>query len=144
MVAWCKFAAIDFNQRKPLEQAKTKSRDGRYNVCFSKIKNTWSAKPIKDLKSPDVFSNLVDLMEKSDIEKKKLAKIELPCIPRNIVSDEKPDKKDIVKKQKLKIFNLMFDYFCNTVSYHNPLFTFFIHKCFHINVFFIFVYSKTL
>ena len=38
-------------------------------------------------------------MEKYDIEKKKLAKTELPCIPRNIVSDEKPDKKDIVKKQ---------------------------------------------
>ena len=31
-------------------------------------------------------------MEKYDIEKKKLAKIELPYIPRNIVSDEKPDK----------------------------------------------------
>ena len=34
----------------------------------------------------------------------------------------------------------MFDYFCNTVSYHNPLFTFFIHKCFHINVFFNFIH----
>ena len=48
LVARCKFAAIDFNQRKTLEQAKMKSRDGRYNVCFSKIKKTWSAKPIKD------------------------------------------------------------------------------------------------
>ena len=59
MVAWCKLAATDFNQT--LEQAKTKRGDDRYNACFSKITKTCSAKPIKDTKSLDVFSNLVDL-----------------------------------------------------------------------------------
>ena len=37
---------------------------------FSEIRKTWSAKPIKDTKSLNVFSNLVDLTEKSAIEKK--------------------------------------------------------------------------
>ena len=44
MVAQCKLAAIDFNQGETLEQAKTKSGDDRYNVCFSKTMKTWSAK----------------------------------------------------------------------------------------------------
>ena len=34
MVAWCKLAAINFNQGQTLEQAKTKSGDDRYSVCF--------------------------------------------------------------------------------------------------------------
>ena len=79
---------------------KMKSVDNRYNVCFSKITKTWSAKPIKDMKSLNVLSNLVDLTEKSVIEKKKLTEIELPDIPRNIDSVEKPNKKDIAKNQK--------------------------------------------
>ena len=49
------------------------------------------------MKSLDVFSDLVDLTEKSVIEMKKLTEIELPDIPRNIASVEKTDKKDIVK-----------------------------------------------
>ena len=39
MVARCKLAAINFNQRETLDQAKTKSGDDRY-VCFSKITKT--------------------------------------------------------------------------------------------------------
>ena len=100
MVAWCKLAAINSNQWETLEQANTKSGDDRYNVCLSKIMKTWSAKPVKDTKSFDVFSNLVDLTEKSVIEKKKLTEIELPDIPRNIGSVEIPDRKDIVKNRK--------------------------------------------
>ena len=97
IVARCQLAAINFNQGETLAQAKTKSGDDLYNVCFSKITKTWSAKPINDMKSLDVFSNLVDLTEKSVIEMKKLTEIELPDIPRNIASVEKTDKKDIVK-----------------------------------------------
>ena len=63
---------------------------------------TWSVKPIKDRKSLDVFSNLVDLTEKCFIEKKNLTEIELPHIPRNIASVEKPNKKDIAKNQKAR------------------------------------------
>ena len=78
-----------------------KSGDDCYNVCFSKITKTWSAKPITDTKSLDIFSNLMDLTEKSVIEKKKLTETELPDIPRNIASVEKPIKKIyIVKNQK--------------------------------------------
>ena len=61
MVARCKLAAIDFNQGEALEQAKTKSGDDHYNVCFLRITKTWSSKSIKDTKSLFVFSNLVDL-----------------------------------------------------------------------------------
>ena len=100
MVARCKLAPIDFNQGATLEQVKAKSGDDRSNVCFSKITKTWSAKPINDTKSLDVISKLVDLTEKSVIEKKKLTEIELPDIPRNIASVEKPDKKNIVKNPK--------------------------------------------
>ena len=63
---------------------------------------TWSAKPTKNRKSLDVFSNLVDLKEKSVIEKK-ITEIELPDIPRNIASAEKPNKKDIVKYRKSRL-----------------------------------------
>ena len=63
---------------------------------------TWSAKPIKDTKFLDVFSNLVDLPEACVIEKKKLTEIELPHIPRNIASVERPDKKDFAKNQKAR------------------------------------------
>ena len=100
MVTWCKLAAINFNQGETLDQAKMKSGDDCYKVYFSKIMKTWYAKLIKDMKSLDVFSNLVDLMEKSVIEKKKLTEIELPDIPRNIAPVEKPDKKDVLKNQK--------------------------------------------
>ena len=60
----------NIEQEETLEQAKTKSGDDCYDVLFSKITKSWSAKPIKDTKSLDVFSNLVDLTEKSVIEKK--------------------------------------------------------------------------
>ena len=39
-------------------------------MFLEKITKTWSAKPIKDMKSLDIFSNLVDPAEKSVIEKK--------------------------------------------------------------------------
>ena len=52
------------------------------------------------MKSFNVFSNLVDLTEKSVIENNKLTEIELPDIPRNTESVEKPDKEDIGKTQK--------------------------------------------
>ena len=47
-----------------------------------------------------MFTNLVDLTEKPVIGKKKLTEVQLPDIPRNIASVEKPDRKDIVKNQK--------------------------------------------
>ena len=109
LVTGCKLAAIDFNQGETLDQAKAKSGDDRYYVCFSKITKNWSAKPIKDTKSLDVFSNSVDLTRKPVIKKRKLTEIELSDIPRNIASV----KRNPIKKmsQKVKIRNLMFDYF---------------------------------
>ena len=100
MVARCKLTAIDFSQGETLEQEITKSGNDRYNICSSKITKTWSAKPIKDTKSLDVFPNLVDLTEKFVIGKKKLTEIGLSDIPRNIAIFEKSDKKHIVKNQK--------------------------------------------
>ena len=74
IVARCKLAAINFNQGEIREQAKTKSGDYRY-LCFSKITKTWAVKPVKYANSLDVFSNLVDLTEKSVIETKKLTQL---------------------------------------------------------------------
>ena len=55
---------------------------------------------MKDTKSFDVFSTLVDLTEKFVIKKKDLNEIEFSNIPRNIESVKKSDKNDIVKNQK--------------------------------------------
>ena len=57
MVAQCKLAVIDFNQGQELEKAKTMSGNKRFNVCFSKVTKSWTAKAIKEQKSMAMFLN---------------------------------------------------------------------------------------
>ena len=100
MVARCKLAAIDFNQGQGLQQAKTKQGDERYNVCFSKITKTWSAKPIKETKSLTFFGNLVDKTVHAVLEGKKFKTIPTPNLPKNIAPIEKPEKHVVLRNQK--------------------------------------------
>jgi len=100
MVARCKLAAMDFNQGQGLQQAKTMQGDERYNVCFSKITKTWSAKPIKETKSLALFSNFVDQTVDAVLEGKKFKDLPTSNLPRNIAPIEKPDKLVVLRNQK--------------------------------------------
>ena len=50
MVTRSQLAIMDFNKGSKLEHATTKAGEKRYNVCFLKITNSWSWKPIKGKK----------------------------------------------------------------------------------------------
>ena len=60
MYARSQLAILDFNSGSHLEQAKTKAGNKRYNVSFSKITKTWSAKPIKEKKNTYIFTKMVN------------------------------------------------------------------------------------
>jgi len=53
-------AILDFNSGSELEQAKTRDGKDRHNVVFSKVTKLWQAKPIKEKKSREFLSKLVD------------------------------------------------------------------------------------
>ena len=102
IVARCKLAAIDFNQGQKLELAKTMSGNKRFNVCFSKVTKSLAAKPIKEQKSIAMFFELVDQTVKAVIQKTTFKEKENIKIPKNIASIPKPDKKDVVRNQRLR------------------------------------------
>ena len=72
----------------------------RFNVCFSKVTKSWAAKPIKELKSMAMFSELVDQTIKAVIEKTTFEEKENIKISKNIAPIPKPDKKDVVRNQR--------------------------------------------
>lgn len=100
MVSRCKLAAIDFNSGQHLQKAKTKKGDNRYNVCFSKITKTWSAKPIKEAKEFSNFQRLVDENVDAVIPNKTFRDLPTKNLPKNIAPVEKPDKQVFIKNQK--------------------------------------------
>ena len=57
MIARPQLAILDFNSGRNLNQATTKEGEKRYNT--SKMTATWSAKPIKEKKSDEVFQKLI-------------------------------------------------------------------------------------
>ena len=59
MIARTQLAILDFNSGSNLNQATTKEGKKRYNTSFSKMTATWSAKPIKEKKSDEVFQKLI-------------------------------------------------------------------------------------
>ena len=103
MVARCKLVAIDFNQGQKLEQAKATSGNNRFNVCFSKVTKSWTAKPIKEQKRMAMFWELVDQTVKAVIEKRIFEEKENIKIPKNIAPISTPDKKDFVRNQRSRI-----------------------------------------
>ena len=103
MIARCKLAAINFNQGQILDQeAKTKAANCHYNYCFSKVTKTWVAKPVKEKKCLDVFTDLVDKTVAAVLEKREIEELQPLSIPPNIASKEKPSKEEILKGHRSK------------------------------------------
>lgn len=102
-------AAIDctnsFSKKNDVNISFFKLPKEHYNVCFSKITKTWSAKPIKETKSLALYSNLVDQTFGAVLEGKQFKAILTQNFPRNIAPIEKPDKLVVLGNQKSR-FNV--------------------------------------
>ena len=60
----------------------------------------WSAKPIKETKSREFLTGLVNRTLEIIEENTVLELPKLPKIPKNIAPTPKPDKKDVVSNQR--------------------------------------------
>ena len=65
--------------------------------CFQKA--TWSAKPIKEKKSDEVFQKLIFRTEELIFKNLQLPVPEIPTLPANIALTPKPNKEDIITTQ---------------------------------------------
>ena len=61
--------------------------------------STWSAKPIKEKKSIEIFQKLIVRTEELVSKKLTLPIPEIPTLPANIASTPKPNKEDIIATQ---------------------------------------------
>ena len=95
MIARTQLAILDFNSGSNLNQATTKEGKKRYNTSFSKMTATWSAKPIKEKKSDEVFQKLIFRTEELVFKNLELPIPEIPTLPANIALTPKPSKEDI-------------------------------------------------
>ena len=101
MVTRSQLAIMDFNSGSDLEQAKTREGKDRHNVVFSKVTQLWQAKPIKDKKSRDFLSKLIDRTLEVIKEGEILDLPKLPSnLPENIAPIPKPNKGEVIKKQR--------------------------------------------
>ena len=99
MVMRSQLAIMDFNKGSELEHATTKAGEKRYNVCFSKITNSWLSKPIKGKKNNLYLKNMVMETIKYASCKKSLEIPEIPNLQKNIAAIPKPDKQEIINNQ---------------------------------------------
>ena len=97
MIARSQLAALDFNLGSELQQARTKDGDNRFNVSFSKITQSWSAKPIKEGKDRTVFHQMVGRTLDVVCERLVLPVPVVPNLPKNIAPIAKPPKEEIVQ-----------------------------------------------
>lgn len=97
MLARSQLAIINFNSGSDLKQATTKSGKKQYNVNFSKITKTWSAKPVKAKKDIDIFKIMVNRTLECVVKKEPLP-FPIQELPKNIAPIEKPNKEDVIKK----------------------------------------------
>ena len=63
MITQSQLAIMDFKKGSKLEHATTKAGEKRY-ICFSKITNNWSSKPMKGQKETSYLKNMVNEMIK--------------------------------------------------------------------------------
>ena len=98
-IAWTQLAILDFNYGSKLNQATIKEGKKRYNTSFSKMTATWSAKPIKEKKSDEVFQKLIFRTEELVFKNLELPIPEIPTLPANIALTPKPNKEDIITTQ---------------------------------------------
>lgn len=99
MITRSQLAIMDFNEGSNLEQATTKKGEKRYNVQFSKITKSWSAKPVKKEKDRGYLHQMVKETIESAGKSNLLEKPLIPTIPKNIASTPKPNKKDVIENQ---------------------------------------------
>ena len=89
---------MDFNKGSELGHVTTKAGEKRY-VCFSKITNSWSSKPIKGKKERSYLKNMVNETIEHASSNKSLPILKIPNLPKSIAAVLKPDKQDIIKNQ---------------------------------------------
>lgn len=101
MLTRSQLAALDFNSGSMLKQAETNTGEKRYNVCFSKITKTWSAKPVKENKTRKHLHEMIDRTITVANHDLVLEKLHIPeNMPSNIAPIPKPTKADVVNNQK--------------------------------------------
>ena len=94
-------AAVDFNSRSNLVQAKTVQGNPRYNISYSiKITKNWSAKPIKEQKDRKSFKDMVNHAKEIVANKIELPLPALPELPDRIAPGEKADKCDTINRHQ--------------------------------------------
>ena len=98
MITRSQLAIMLFNKGCELEHATTKAGEKRY-VCFSKITNSWSSKPIKGKKERSYLENMVNEMIEVAYSTKSLPIPKIPNLPKNIAAVPKPEKQEIIKNQ---------------------------------------------
>ena len=100
MVTRIQLAIMDFNSGSDLEQAKTREGKDRH-VVFSNVTQLWQAKPIKEKKSRDFLSKLIDRTLEAIKEGEILDLPKLPSnLPENIAPIPKPNKGEVIEKQR--------------------------------------------
>jgi hypothetical protein len=101
MITKSQLAALGFNKGANLNQAQTADGEKRYNVCFSKITKTWSAKPVKEEKDK---TYLHDMIERTvEVVSKRICQTQpdIPDhLPTNIAPVQKPEKAEVIKRQQ--------------------------------------------
>ena len=100
MITRSQLAVLDFNQGSNLQHAKTKNGEKRYNVSFSKITKTWSAKPIKEAKQKEYLKDMINRTLEVVSENLTLPLPDLPQnLPSNIANEPKPNKSEVINRQ---------------------------------------------
>ena len=104
MVTRSELAVMDFNSGNDLPQAKTKGRQGKYNLRYSKMAKQSSSKPIKVKKDKTHYFEMIDRTVEVIKNKIQLPLPKLPeNLPKNIAPTERPNKK-LSSKQKNRSF----------------------------------------
>lgn len=104
MLARSQLAALDFNSGSDLQQATTANGAKRFNINYSKVTKTWSAKPIKVKKSYDYLEKLISVTLDAVLNNREIIPPIIPSIPRNIAPTEAPSKEEIINNQKSRFF----------------------------------------
>ena len=83
-------AIMNFSKGSELEHATTNAGEKRYNVCFSKITNSWSSKSIKGKKERPYLKNMVNETTEHASSNKSVPIPKIPNLPKNIAAIPKP------------------------------------------------------
>ena len=84
MIARIQLAISDLDSSSNLNKAITKESKKRYNTSLGKMTATWSAKPIKEKKSDEVFQKLIFRIEELVFKNLELPIPEIPTLPANM------------------------------------------------------------